>query len=1481
MPRGGVDWLVAAEVTHNDAGLRSFENPQQHGQPSTYLGNGWYAAANDFGGVHINGGVQNHWFYLLSQGGSGTNEYGYDYSVTGIGIEKAAQIAYRNLTYYLSPASQYIHAREGSIQAAIDLYGETSNEVLQVTNAWCAVGVGNCSQNGEYIALITPNGGGSYTAGNSESITWMSAGDIPFVNIDYSVSGGVNWIPVADNVPNTNSYLWSIPNVSTGLARVRVSATHSPSIFQTSQNNFTIHACDIQASFDIPQEGICEGNVFTFENTSIGEPSSQTWSINGNVVSFGVNHTQLFNNAGEYSIALTVSKGACSHTHQVSLQVFPQPDASFTYETDVNNPESGFVTFSPTVINAGYGYYWDFGDGTHSELAQPQRTYASGGYYDICLTVQNDCASQTNCQNLELFPERFAFQNAYEGVSSLNGAKLVASETGGFTIIGQMSDANNEQDMALIKTDGAGVPQWTKKIIGDDKVRHVKHALRLSDGGYAIAGKIYDGIASNFNAFLLKTDEQGNVLWEQYYGNQQGDAVVKVAQFPDGSMLMLANVKGYGSGNNDIMLLKLDESGNQIWAKTYGASNDDIAADFVVSPNGEIVVTGSTQSGFFGNNLLVMKVQAGGDLAWVKSIGSIHNELGTGVMPTLQNDGYYVTCLLQENGNALGKSLLLKLDLLGNKLWAKSYEQSGKSLAVNALTQLNDDMLALLANVNDGGNSSVHLIVCDLEGSSLNTIYGSGGTQYAFDMVSNADHAAVTILGSFNDVASSLSSSGGGDDGELFLVHEPINEYAMPNGGCGLHITQTLSNDYAAISESVPGGFVSADVQPAQMLFTDLMSLALPPVNAVNLCCVLPDADFEAVSVLGKTIGLQPMLVDTTATYAWHFGELDSLGQPISVKTFEGEPTYVTHTYSAAGVYHLCLTVSNACGSRSYCKDVSVTGSHVFQKTYEEMGNVAQGGIIALPAGNFVSAGNAIEDGQNSHIRLMNLNESGIPLWVKTYPAPNGGTENAKGLSLDNDGGFLIVGESIANDNSRNFILLKTDTYGNLQWRKSWDAGADEIGNAVITLPNGAYVLAGIRGNGAEMNVFCLKMNANGSVLWSREYGGEQFEAILDMAATSDGGFLLAGNAENDMHDFGDAMLMKIDANGDLEWTKIYGDGNWSGIVDIAELGNGEFALTGTLMENGNNAIFVCKINENGLPLWSNTYSNAFQKRCSSISPDGDGGLLISGATYGFSEEGNWDLLRIKTDSLGNMLHAFAQNFSQRDNALKAFSLAQAGYVAFADLKTSPSEGGRLCMIKTDELGAAICNEQSVVFQINASNVPVAPLVSSNVENDMELAESNGVAEQYCGGMPHTSLCEENLCTQVYFDADKPSVCLGDSVAFFNQSGEQNGIAFTWHVNGLPLSNAVDFTYVFSQSGYHQIVLTADNGNCEEGYALTIYVDGDCVWPGDFNRDGLVNHRDILEFGLAYGETGMVRFNASKNWLPQAVEPWGRLRCRR
>lgn len=173
-------WVLGEEI---GGPIRSLINPNAYGQPDTYLGTNWYTGTGDNGGVHYNSGVLNHWFYILTVGKSGTNDNGDSYNVSGIGIDKAAAIAYRTESVYLSSNSQYADARTYAIQSAIDLYGAGSNEVIQTTNAMYAVGVGS------------PYGQITYctSKGNNFSYEWIAGVNIGSFSNTSGAAGYTNF----------------------------------------------------------------------------------------------------------------------------------------------------------------------------------------------------------------------------------------------------------------------------------------------------------------------------------------------------------------------------------------------------------------------------------------------------------------------------------------------------------------------------------------------------------------------------------------------------------------------------------------------------------------------------------------------------------------------------------------------------------------------------------------------------------------------------------------------------------------------------------------------------------------------------------------------------------------------------------------------------------------------------------------------------------------------------------------------------------------------------------------------------------------------------------------------------------------------------------------------------------------------------------------------------------------------------------------
>ncbi|MGB0974219.1 MAG: M4 family metallopeptidase [Flavobacteriaceae bacterium] len=180
--------------------LRSFSDPNSYGQPDTYGGTYWYDVTgctpngdatsgtyNDYCGVHTNSGVLNYWFWLLYNGGTGTNDIGNNFSVTAIDVYDAAAIVWQMQTNYMTSTSDYADARDGAIQAAIDLFGDCSQQEQSVTNAFHAVGVGEAYVFGAAPIIATQptnttietntSGQLSVTASNYTSVSWEYSDD--------------------------------------------------------------------------------------------------------------------------------------------------------------------------------------------------------------------------------------------------------------------------------------------------------------------------------------------------------------------------------------------------------------------------------------------------------------------------------------------------------------------------------------------------------------------------------------------------------------------------------------------------------------------------------------------------------------------------------------------------------------------------------------------------------------------------------------------------------------------------------------------------------------------------------------------------------------------------------------------------------------------------------------------------------------------------------------------------------------------------------------------------------------------------------------------------------------------------------------------------------------------------------------------------------------------------------------------------------
>ncbi|MEW6366730.1 MAG: CARDB domain-containing protein [Acidobacteriota bacterium] len=198
---------------------------------------------------------------------------------------------------------------------------------------------------------------------------------------------------------------------------------------------------------------------------------------------------------------------------------------------------------------------------------------------------------------------------------------LSQTSDGGYITCGFMNDrySPQEQDawVRKLSPDGDIEWQWLYGGPGGDSANDIR---QTADAGYIIAGSTIVSGTTRPDAWVVKTDGSGKILWQYRYGGPGNDAGRRILPTSDGGYLLLCRTRSYGSGANDIWVIKLDSSGNVVWQNSYGGALDDLPADMILDSDNGCVIAGVSSS--FGKGdlqLILMSLSSSGRVGWQKT----------------------------------------------------------------------------------------------------------------------------------------------------------------------------------------------------------------------------------------------------------------------------------------------------------------------------------------------------------------------------------------------------------------------------------------------------------------------------------------------------------------------------------------------------------------------------------------------------------------------------------------------------------------------------------------------------------------------------------------------------------------------------------------------------------------------------------------------------------------------------------------------
>ena len=304
---------------------------------------------------------------------------------------------------------------------------------------------------------------------------------------------------------------------------------------------------------------------------------------------------------------------------------------------------------------------------------------------------------------------------------------------------------------------------------------------------------------------------------------------------------------------------------------------------------------------------------------------------------------------------------------------------------------------------------------------------------------------------------------------------------------------------------------------------------------------------------------------------------------------------------------------------------------------------------------------------------VAKLRANGSIQWVQIINANK--EEYARAAIQTRDGGYLIAGSIYAWNDIDEILVVRLDSNGNLQWAKTiGDPANREEASSVIQTPDGNFVLAGYTrsfGQGGA-DVYVIKLDSAGNMLWSRVIGGNADEMAADIIQTTDGGFLLTGGTYSFGQGNADILVIKLDSNGNLQWTRTIGGNNTDWGNSAVQTDDGGYIITGITSSFGQGTydVYILKLDSSGNLLWTRTIGGTNDDRSYAITKTSEGKYVITGYTKSFGQ-GNEDIYLIKLDNNGNIEWRRTIGRTQKEWGYSIVQTTDGGYAIAGMIDTS------------------------------------------------------------------------------------------------------------------------------------------------------------------------------------------------------------------
>lgn len=325
-----------------------------------------------------------------------------------------------------------------------------------------------------------------------------------------------------------------------------------------------------------------------------------------------------------------------------------------------------------------------------------------------------------------------AYIYTYGGTNDDYARQIIATKDSGYIVVGTTSSFGVAQtDIYIVKTDNNGVKEWSSRY-GTPGIDWGYAIRQTYDNGYVVTGYTNQNAATGYDIYLLKIDSAGNVQWTKTIGGPDWDFGYGIEVTPDSGYIICGKSYSYSNGSSDVYIVKTNSSGDVLWQKNYGGTNAESANAIIRDRDNNYGIVGQTKSyGSGDDDLWIIKIDGNGDSLWTRLYGTPLYDAGNAIDTTL--DGNFIT-----NGTTNGFSpdsssdmMLIKTRSDGHWMWTRIHGAGQKTEKGSVVKQLpNGDIFD--GGTTDAyglGKTAYYMLRNDSQG---NFLFGCafGGTDY-------------------------------------------------------------------------------------------------------------------------------------------------------------------------------------------------------------------------------------------------------------------------------------------------------------------------------------------------------------------------------------------------------------------------------------------------------------------------------------------------------------------------------------------------------------------------------------------------------------------------------------------------------------------------------------------------------------------------------------------------------------------------------